>query len=294
MLLLSSWPNAMFDLCGICCGHFMMPFWEFFGAVYIGKALFKSTAQAAALVTIFSRDHREDVLRVVERLFPGRIHALDRYLPPDLRKPPAELLHHVINGKIDAFQQGLEVRAAAAGQPPRCGALPSPPRLPAEPARPLPFSARVHSITTHSTHHPGTECGMPMPVCLPQLCVSDTLSSCYPFNPQHHTAASKSPSFPQHGAASSAPQDTHKTIPVCALYIHFSIVWPCWHPVHPVGDTCAPCLLAMAPHVCARPAWVGGTGQISRSSVLPISSRLSNGCSTGRCARTAGGRQQGH
>eukprot|EP00873_Tetraselmis_striata_P025830 jgi/Tetstr1/446094/TSEL_033694.t1 len=119
VLLLSSWPNAMFDLCGICCGHFMMPFWEFFGAVYIGKALFKSTAQAAALVTIFSRDHREDVLRVVERLIPGRIHALDRYLPPDLRKPPAELLHHVINGKIDAFQQGLEVRAAAAGQPPR-------------------------------------------------------------------------------------------------------------------------------------------------------------------------------
>jgi hypothetical protein len=41
ILLLASWPNAAFDLCGICCGHFQMPFWQFFGATLIGKALVK-------------------------------------------------------------------------------------------------------------------------------------------------------------------------------------------------------------------------------------------------------------
>ena len=41
ILLLAAWPNAAFDLCGICCGHFRMPFWQFFGATFIGKALIK-------------------------------------------------------------------------------------------------------------------------------------------------------------------------------------------------------------------------------------------------------------
>ena len=41
ILLLAAWPNAAFDLCGMACGHFLMPFWTFFGATYIGKALIK-------------------------------------------------------------------------------------------------------------------------------------------------------------------------------------------------------------------------------------------------------------
>lgn len=32
ILMLASWPNAAFDLCGICCGAFKMPFIQFFGA----------------------------------------------------------------------------------------------------------------------------------------------------------------------------------------------------------------------------------------------------------------------
>ena len=41
IFLLAAWPNALFDLCGICCGHFLMPFWVFFGATFCGKALAK-------------------------------------------------------------------------------------------------------------------------------------------------------------------------------------------------------------------------------------------------------------
>jgi vacuole membrane protein 1 len=40
-MLQAAWPNAAFDLCGICCGHFQMSFWQFFGATFIGKALIK-------------------------------------------------------------------------------------------------------------------------------------------------------------------------------------------------------------------------------------------------------------
>ena len=35
-LLLASIPNPLFDLAGITCGHFLVPFWTFFGATLIG------------------------------------------------------------------------------------------------------------------------------------------------------------------------------------------------------------------------------------------------------------------
>lgn len=38
IFLLSAVPNMAFDLCGICCGHFGMPFWQFFGGTLLGKA----------------------------------------------------------------------------------------------------------------------------------------------------------------------------------------------------------------------------------------------------------------
>lgn len=38
-------PNPLFDLAGITCGHFLVPFWTFFGATLIGKALIKTHIQ---------------------------------------------------------------------------------------------------------------------------------------------------------------------------------------------------------------------------------------------------------
>ncbi len=45
VFLMAAWPNAAFDLCGICCGHFLMPFWTFFGATFLGKAVVKVNMQ---------------------------------------------------------------------------------------------------------------------------------------------------------------------------------------------------------------------------------------------------------
>lgn len=55
VFLMAAWPNAMFDLCGMCCGHFLMPFWSFFSAVAIGKGLVKVAYQLATIVLVFSK-----------------------------------------------------------------------------------------------------------------------------------------------------------------------------------------------------------------------------------------------
>ena len=40
------------DLCGICCGHYLMPFWTFFCATFLGKAVIRNTYQSIIYVTL--------------------------------------------------------------------------------------------------------------------------------------------------------------------------------------------------------------------------------------------------
>lgn len=47
VLACASIPNPLFDLAGITCGHFLIPFKTFFIATSIGKALIKTTMQVA-------------------------------------------------------------------------------------------------------------------------------------------------------------------------------------------------------------------------------------------------------
>lgn len=39
--LFASIPNPLFDLAGLICGQFLVPFGVFFGATFLGKAVFK-------------------------------------------------------------------------------------------------------------------------------------------------------------------------------------------------------------------------------------------------------------
>ena len=48
----SSIPNPLFDLAGITCGHFLVPFWTFFGATLIGKAVIKMHIQVGPLIVL--------------------------------------------------------------------------------------------------------------------------------------------------------------------------------------------------------------------------------------------------
>lgn len=49
---MASYPNIAFDLCGICCGHFNMPFWTFFLATFIGKAIIRNSYQSILYVVL--------------------------------------------------------------------------------------------------------------------------------------------------------------------------------------------------------------------------------------------------
>jgi len=64
----SAWPNAFFDLCGICCGQILMPFWKFFLAVFIGKTIIKINLQALVFITIFSPTYLYKLINVLNVL----------------------------------------------------------------------------------------------------------------------------------------------------------------------------------------------------------------------------------
>ncbi|CAI9287314.1 unnamed protein product [Lactuca saligna] len=52
ILLLASIPNPLFDLAGIMCGQFGIPFWEFFLATVIGKAIIKAHIQTVFIISV--------------------------------------------------------------------------------------------------------------------------------------------------------------------------------------------------------------------------------------------------
>ncbi|KAL5659235.1 hypothetical protein ACJX0J_032398, partial [Zea mays] len=52
ILLLASVPNPLFDLAGILCGQFNIPFWKFFLATLIGKAIVKVCIQTTLVITL--------------------------------------------------------------------------------------------------------------------------------------------------------------------------------------------------------------------------------------------------
>lgn len=73
VLLMAAYPNMAFDLCGICCGHFLMPFWQFLAATFIGKALIKSNMQACFFIMLFTPEHLERFVSFVESVIPDAL-----------------------------------------------------------------------------------------------------------------------------------------------------------------------------------------------------------------------------
>ncbi|KAL6535312.1 meiotic spindle pole body protein Kms1 [Orobanche minor] len=52
ILVLASVPNPLFDLAGIMCGQFGIPFWKFFLATMIGKAIIKTHIQTVFIISV--------------------------------------------------------------------------------------------------------------------------------------------------------------------------------------------------------------------------------------------------
>lgn len=52
ILVLASVPNPLFDLAGIMCGQLSVPFWKFFTATLIGKAVIKTHIQTIFIILV--------------------------------------------------------------------------------------------------------------------------------------------------------------------------------------------------------------------------------------------------
>lgn len=94
ILLLASIPNPLFDLAGIMCGQLGIPFWKFFLATLIGKAIIKTFIQTVFIISVCNNqllDWVENELIWVLSHIPGvasvlpyllaKLHAVkDKYL----------------------------------------------------------------------------------------------------------------------------------------------------------------------------------------------------------------------
>ncbi|KAJ6636314.1 Vacuole membrane protein 1 [Pseudolycoriella hygida] len=68
ILACASIPNPLFDLAGITCGHFLVPFWTFFGATLIGKAVIKMHLQKICVIIAFNESLIEKALIFVSAI----------------------------------------------------------------------------------------------------------------------------------------------------------------------------------------------------------------------------------
>lgn len=66
ILVCASVPNPLFDLAGIMCGHFLVPFWTFFGATLLGKAVIKVMIQKIFVIVAFNDSLVTKVLMIVK------------------------------------------------------------------------------------------------------------------------------------------------------------------------------------------------------------------------------------
>ncbi|KAG6757488.1 hypothetical protein POTOM_037800 [Populus tomentosa] len=79
ILVLASVPNPLFDLAGIMCGQFGVPFWKFFAATLIGKAIVKTHIQTIFIISVCNNqllNWIENELIWVLSLVPGFAPAL--------------------------------------------------------------------------------------------------------------------------------------------------------------------------------------------------------------------------
>ncbi|XP_030023642.2 vacuole membrane protein 1 [Manduca sexta] len=85
ILACASVPNPLFDLAGLTCGHFLVPFWTFFGATVLGKAVIKMHIQKMFVIVAFNETLVGQVLSWVERI---------PYIGPKLEAPLLEFLRN--------------------------------------------------------------------------------------------------------------------------------------------------------------------------------------------------------
>ncbi|XP_024117075.2 vacuole membrane protein 1 [Oryzias melastigma] len=105
ILACASIPNPLFDLAGITCGHFLVPFWTFFGATLIGKAVIKMHIQKLFVIVTFSRHIVEQIVSLF-----GAVPVLGAALQKPLREyleAQKAKLHHLAGEGVPTEESWL-------------------------------------------------------------------------------------------------------------------------------------------------------------------------------------------
>ncbi|XP_060799725.1 vacuole membrane protein 1 isoform X2 [Neoarius graeffei] len=97
ILACASMPNPLFDLAGITCGHFLIPFWTFFGATLIGKAVIKMHIQKLFVIITFSKHIVEQMVSLIGAI-PGVGVSLQKPFSEYLEAQRAKLHHPAGDG----------------------------------------------------------------------------------------------------------------------------------------------------------------------------------------------------
>ena len=110
IFLLASYPNAFFDMCGLCCGWLGIPFMTFFKALLFGKGLHKSSLEAGFFIAVFRQQSFESMCNLVRPIgFEGKFRHLRRWLTSLQRWEPLGLLEKF--GGSDVVLQRSEITA---------------------------------------------------------------------------------------------------------------------------------------------------------------------------------------
>lgn len=79
VLVAASIPNPLFDLAGLTCGTFGIPFWTFFGATLVGKACIKVMIQAVFYATVFNPASLDSLKANIKALTHAMIELINRF-----------------------------------------------------------------------------------------------------------------------------------------------------------------------------------------------------------------------
>ncbi|XWS57534.1 hypothetical protein CRYUN_Cryun09bG0182700 [Craigia yunnanensis] len=85
ILVLASVPNPLFDLAGIMCGQFGIPFWKFFLATLLGKAIIKTHIQTVFIISVCNYQLLDFIENELIRVF-SFIPGVATILPDLIRK----------------------------------------------------------------------------------------------------------------------------------------------------------------------------------------------------------------
>ena len=71
ILLCASIPNPLFDLAGVTCGNFRIPFRKFFIPTMIGKAIIKVHIQMLFIIAIFRKETINYLINLLGQISQG-------------------------------------------------------------------------------------------------------------------------------------------------------------------------------------------------------------------------------